>query len=190
MPVTPWKILTVASAALGAFGLVSLFSRTASAAMLSAPRRIALIGDSYAVGLGPELAKLLGSDFQYEGHVGESTSAQVAAGLPAWLVSFQPDLVLVSLGVNDGCSPNSANYRAILQAVRGLGANVVWIEPPADVYGGSTASCQNVPAVRDVIESLGVPTLSTRTPLGGDGLHPQSYSPWAAEIAQAIQVRT
>jgi len=183
----PWKIVTVVGAALGAFGLVSLFSRTAAAAPLvgSGRRRVALIGDSYAVGLGPELAKLLGDGFQFEGHVGENTSARVAAGLPNWLPGFQPDLVLVSLGVNDGCGPNAANYQAILQALRALGTNVVWIEPPANVYGGSTAACQNVPAVRDVIRSLGVQTIATAIQPGADGLHP-SYAPWAAEIAQVV----
>ena len=95
-----------------------------------------------------------------------------------WLTTFQPSLVLVSLGVNDGTAPDSANYQAIVQALHGIGARVMWIEPPAGV---------STPAVRGVIASLGVQTVpATQTPLGADGLHPASYGPWGIEVAQAV----
>jgi hypothetical protein len=184
-----WKILTVASAALGAVGIVAL-TKSARAGT----GRIALIGDSYAVGLGPELQKMLGDRFQYEGHVGISTASWAAEneqcsqsrgpymdhgqGCGGWLREFGPDLVLVSLGVNDGGSPNPATYQAILRSLQDLGARVVWIEPPAGV---------STPNVRSVISVLGVPTVAaTSSPLGEDGLHPRSYAGWAQEVAQAI----
>ena len=140
--------------------------------------RVALIGDSYAAGLGPELAKLL-PDFKYDGRVGISTGGWLnCTSCAPWLTSFKPDLVLVSLGVNDGDSPNSANYQAIVRALHGTGARVVWIEPPAGVRND---------AVRKTIESLGVPTVpATNSPLKSDGLHPKSYAPWANEIAHEI----
>lgn len=95
-----------------------------------------------------------------------------------WITAFRPDVVLVSLGVNDGTAPNQANYQTIVRGLHGLGARVVWIEPPAAV---------NAPAVRAAIESLGVTTVpATRTPLAADGLHPKSYAPWASEIAQVV----
>ena len=170
-------------------GLVTLASRPARAATVPKPeqrrRRIALIGDSYAVGLGPELAKLLvDSDFQYEGHIGENT-AQAAVNIPSWLASFRPDFVLVSLGVNDGCTPNPANYHAIVRTLRGLNAHIVWIEPPARVYGGGTSACPDVPKVRDTIRSLGVQTVTTTVLPGVDGLHP-NYAPWAVDVIRAI----
>jgi len=195
-----WKLITATGAALGVVGLVSLVRRPAAAK--SGRRRIALIGDSYAVGLGPELAKQLGSDFQYEGHSGISSGAwanRIASqcsqsrgagfdhgqGCGDWLAGFQPDIVLVSLGVNDGIAPNPANYQAIVRALQGIGAQVVWIEPPADV---------DVPTerVRQIIQSLGVTTVpatatALRAEANGAHVHPASYSPWSAEIAQATE---
>jgi len=144
------------------------------------PRRVALIGDSYTVGLGPELAKLI-PDFRYEGFVGTRTDqwashAQACGHCGDWLAAFKPSVVLVSLGTNDGASPNPANYQAIVRTIHGIGARVVWIEPPTAV---------KVPAVRAVIASLGVPTVPAPTlPMASDGLHPKSYSSWAAEIVQ------
>lgn len=179
----PWKPVAV-SGALAFVGtvLVATVVNRSTSPGTPAPRRIALIGDSYAVGLGPELAKLL-PIFQFEGHVGTST-AQWASHEPGcgmcgnWLTTFHPDIVLVALGVNDGNAPNSTNYQAIVRELHGIGARVVWIEPPAGV---------NTPTVRNVIASLGVSTVAaTTTPLAADGLHPWSYAPWADEIAAAI----
>jgi len=178
----PW--LKAASALFGV-GAVALTLTAASRASKSsaAPRhsRIALIGDSYAVGLGPELAKLL-PDFKAEGHVGTNTSQwahhdRACGTCGDWLTAFAPTLVLVSLGVNDDGSPHIENYQAIVRALHGIGARVVWIEPPANVT-------VNVAAVRRIIASLGVETVpATQTALSSDGVHPQSYAPWAREVA-------
>jgi hypothetical protein len=173
--VPPWKAVAAGAAALGAIGIAVLISRRELGS--EAPKligRVALIGDSYAVGLGSELAKLL-PDFQHEGRVGVGTATYKT---PPWLAPFEPDIVLVSLGVNDGAAPNPANYQAIVRALHGIGAKVVWIEPPAGVRND---------AVRQVIASLGVATVpATTTPLAADGLHPagNGYSVWAREIAQ------
>jgi len=172
--------VAVGGGILGALGVGFLLAsgRSSSPAKPGAPQRVALIGDSYAVGLGPELTKLLPT-FRFEGHVGASTASWLScAACGAWLPTFKPTIVLVSLGVNDGPAPNGANYHAIVQALHGIGARVVWIEPPAGV---------NAPAVRGAIAALGVATVpATNTPLGPDGLHPQSYGQWAAQIAQVI----
>ena len=168
----PW--IAAAGLALGVAGVMA--SRQASPRAATVPRRIALIGDSYAVGLGPELAKLL-PNFTYAGQVGAPT-ARWASWLPGWLVGYQPTLTLVALGVNDGNAPNSANYHAVVSALGGIGSRVVWIEPPAGV---------NAPAVRRVIESLGVETVpGSVVALRPDGVHPQSYAAWAAVIARAV----
>jgi hypothetical protein len=65
----PW--LAVAGLALGAIGVAtaSVARQRSEQRTVLAARRIALIGDSYAVGLGPELAKLL-PNFTYTGQVG------------------------------------------------------------------------------------------------------------------------
>jgi hypothetical protein len=175
----PWKIIGISGAIIGGLGALTLATRKT---ILPSPKRVALIGDSYAVGLGPELQKLL-PDFRFEGHVGNSSAAWASHAASCgscgdWLTTFKPDVVLVALGVNDGATPNPANYQTIIRALHGIGARVVWIEPPSGV---------NTPAVRDVIESLGVTTVpATQTPLAGDRLHPIAYGPWAQEIVRAI----
>jgi hypothetical protein len=175
----PWKAVAAGGLVLG--GLAALL-RANRSTVPAAPKRMALIGDSYAVGLGPELAKIF-PDFRYEGHVGNLTSQWAAHSAACgtcgdWLTTFKPDVVLVSLGVNDGDTPNRANYQTLVSGLHGLGARVIWIEPPAGV---------NTPAVRAVIASLGVPTVpATTTPLAGDGLHPTSYGPWGREVAAVV----
>jgi len=175
----PWKAVAVGGAIVGGIGTIVLANLKTSPG--ASPKRVALIGDSYAVGLGPELAKLF-PEFRVEGHVG-TNSAQWAAHSAAcgscgdWLTTFKPDVVLVSLGVNDGTTPNARNYNDIVQGLHGLGARVIWIEPPARV---------DTPAVRAVIASLGVPTVPATTMPLADRLHPTSYAPWAQEIATAV----
>lgn len=178
----PWGIVAFAGVIVAALGSIVLANRRPTTP-LSTPKRISLIGDSYAVGLGPELAKLL-PDFKFEGHVGTRpdqwlSHAAACGQCGDWLATFKPDVVLVSLGVNDGATPNPTTYQSIVSRLQSLGARVVWLQPPAGV---------NTPAVRAAINSLGVPVVpSTTTPLAVDGLHPRSYSQWASEIAGAIR---
>src|SRR5258706_14040990 len=101
----PWGTVAAIGGGFAALGLVALVKRSGSREPPPNPR-VALIGDSYAVGLGPELAKRL-PDFQFEGHVG-TTTAQWATRAPACgrrgagVLASRPALVLVALGVNDG----------------------------------------------------------------------------------------
>lgn len=172
------QAVAIGGAALGVLGLIAIATKKPGP---TTAKRVALIGDSYAVGLGPELEKLL-PNFKYEGHVGTNTGqwanhSKACVDCGDWLTAFKPDVVLVALGVNDGTTPNPANYQTIVRALHGIGARVVWIEPPASV---------KAPAVRDAIASLGVATVSATTVPLVDGLHPNSYEPWARNIAQAV----
>jgi hypothetical protein len=175
-----WKPIALGSAILGAIGIAVLVSRKKT---LPTAQRVALIGDSYAVGLGPELAKIF-PVFKYEGHVG-TTAAQWAAHSPAcgqcgdWLTAFKPDVVIISLGVNDGASLRVESYNRLLQGVYGLGARVVWVEPPAPV----SSNVHNVlaSAARTSNDRIVPPT---NAPLAADGLHPQRYDRWAEEIKE------
>lgn len=175
----PWKPIAIGGAVLGGIGALVLVTRRS---FPTPPRRVALIGDSYAVGLGPELAKLF-PEFKFSGVVGTNTSqwahhSSACGSCGDWITAFAPAVVLVSLGVNDGTAPNPANYQTIVRGLHGIGARVVWIEPPAGV---------NAPAVRAAIASLGVSTVpATTAPLAADGLHPQSYVSWAQEIAEVV----
>jgi hypothetical protein len=183
-----WSALAPIGAVVGTIGVVAILSRRSASA--AAPRRVALIGDSYAVGLGPELAKLLPS-FQCkgdgynafgsscEGHAGTSVSGWLHCEPRCgdWLAATYQPIVLVSLGVNGGGA--STDFHGIVSALHGIGAHVVWIEPPAGIAG--------IDSVRTIIHSLGVPVVpATDTPLGADGLHPISYVPWAKEVAQIV----
>ena len=142
-------------------------------------RRVALIGDSYAEGLGPELRKLIPGLF-----VESRRGSSVAQWRSTWsqtLPSFAPTLVIVSLGVNGGGSQNPADFQAIASAIRGLGSGVLWIEPPLGVTAVDPSSA------RAIIRSLGVQTMPAfSTPMAADGLHPASYGPWARAIAQEV----
>jgi hypothetical protein len=175
----PWKIVLVGGVVLGTgIALVKKFGSTTKPV-----GRVALIGDSYAVGLGPELAKIF-SDFRFEGHVGTTTSQWANRVRSAcdtcgdWLTAFKPDVVLVSLGMNDGAKPNPTNYQIIVRGLQSIGARVVWIEPPV-----------TSPA-RAIIASLGVQTVQAPAlSLAADGLHPipAGYQIWAQKIAEAIR---
>jgi hypothetical protein len=173
-----FTMLAAAGLAIGVVGVAvaSVARQRSEQRTVLAARRIALIGDSYAVGLGPELAKLL-PNFTYTGQVGAPTS-RWASWLPGWLTTYQPTLTLVALGVNDGNAPNGANYHAVVSALHGIGSRVVWIEPPAGV---------SAPLVRAAIESLGVEVVpGANVPLAVDGLHPANYGTWAAIVAKAV----
>lgn len=176
-----WKAVAIGGAVLGA-GLVAL-KIFEEKHRRPAPKRVALIGDSYAVGLGPELAKIY-PDFKYEGHVGTNTW-QWATHQPAcgqcgdWITTFKPDLVLVALGVND-VKPNLADYQTIVRGLHGVGARVVWIEPPVSRITN---------ALYNAITSLGVERVpATNVPLATDKLHPTAtgYQTWAQEIAEVV----
>src|SRR5574341_659728 len=178
----PWKAVAVGGAALGAVGVGLLVVKTYEEKhRRPAPKRVALIGDSYAVGLGPELAKIY-PDFRFEGHVGNNTW-QWATHQPAcgqcgdWLTAFKPDLVLVALGVNDP-KPDLKNYQTIVRGLHGIGARVVWIEPPLG---------RNTLALYNTIQALGVERVGPpNIPLAADGLHPTSYTSWASDIAETV----
>jgi lysophospholipase L1-like esterase len=176
----PWKAVAIGGTVAGGIGALVLATRSSGP---TPPKRVALIGDSYAVGLGPELAKLF-PDFRYEGVVGTNSSQwanhSAACGTCGdWITTFKPDIALVALGVNDGTTPNPTNYQTIVKGLHGLGARVIWIEPPDGVRND---------AVRKIIDSLGVQEVHTQVPLGADGLHPSGvgYKTWAQEISTAV----
>jgi hypothetical protein len=177
----PWKVIAAGGLALGA-ALVAVKVIDEKRRRPN-PKRVALIGDSYAVGLGPELEKIY-PDFKYEGHVGTNTwewaTHQKACGQCGdWLTAFKPDLVLVALGVND-VKPNTNDYQTIVRGLHGIGARVAWIEPPVSRVTN---------ALYNSITSLGVERIpATNVPLAADKLHPTAagYQTWAQEIAGAI----
>lgn len=153
------------------------------------PTRIALIGDSLAVGLGPQLAKLAKAGnvpFQYESHVGSTCATWIAnPSWGAWVPAFAPTAVFVELGTNDlGYSPAPpvAPYTSIVNEF-GQYAQVIWIDPPI-------MPNDRLAGVRSVIASLGVPVVPAATGLAfsSDNIHPiaSSYAAWAKFIMSAL----
>ncbi len=142
-------------------------------------KRIALIVDSLAVGLGPQLAALAAGakvPFQYEGHTGSTVAQWLSTpSWGSWVEAFAPSTTLVELGTNDylNPSPSLAQYQQIAAKF----PNVTWVMPPVQPASALTK-------VRAVISQIGVPVIPAMTGLqfGPDGFHPLNYAPWAAWI--------
>lgn len=178
LPSKPLAV-TLVAAGLGAAALAWLFTSGKS-------RRVAMIGDSLAVGLGPFMAKLAkakGVPFLYDATGGTTPlqwaqHAKACGGCGDAVLAFDPSVTLVVLGTNDlgySPAPPAAPYRAIVQRFPG----VVWVDPPL-------MPNDRLAGVRGVISSLGVPVIpSTNTiQIGPDGIHPtgQGYADWAKLI--------
>ena len=124
------------------------------------PRRVALIGDSLAVGLaGPlgQLAAQAGVPFKAEGHVGSTVATWLAnPSWGSWVPSFSPTITLIELGTNSYLdpAPNLAQYKQLAAKFPGA----VWIHPPAEPSAP-------MPKVHAVIDEIGVPTIPELTGL-------------------------
>ena len=188
-----------------ALGLVSLLGPPT----LRAGDRVLLIGDSLAVGLAAPLGALAGDAgiaFQSLATVGTRIDqwAQNPA-LPALLASFQPTVVLVSLGTNDSYmqpspgedigvrqAPYLEQLLETLEAARPRA--IVWLSPPT-----LPAAAVSLGPVMRLIESEHAvrfpeikprvaffPSQSLVLPRGPDGIHPtpRGYAAWAGAIFQ------
>lgn len=189
-----WKAVAAGAVAFGVIGGGLLVAKTyGEKRRRTAPKRIALIGDSYAEGLGPELAKIwpssehrLPNEFKFEGHKSTNTwqwatHAAACGQCGDWLTAFKPDLVLVALGVNDP-KPDLKNYQTIVRGLHGIGARVVWIKPPVS---------RMTPSLAEAINSLGIEEVpATNVSLAADPehLHPtgDGYRTWANDVATAV----
>jgi lysophospholipase L1-like esterase len=182
-----------------------------AARLLSGPRlrkgmRVLLIGDSLAVGMAPHfaaLAKEAGIDFKALATVGTRIDQWSAnADLKKLLESFQPELVLVSLGTNDEFMQGDAVKKQQPQLEKllalltqwprsrdyGLGAEyIVWIGPPTLPNPPSPG----IPKmIQDAAGSVLAPRFSyfhserLQMPRGPDGIHPnvRGYAGWAGAI--------
>jgi lysophospholipase L1-like esterase len=161
---------------------------------LSATSRVLLFGDSLAVGLNPQL-KQLATEAGVEAYTGKgvvgsrinqwSQDGWLDGWLNQQLATFQPTLILVSLGTNDeATAPGAVDregdaFHALLDKLHASGAEIVWIGHPTlpfPTQGVSDMIRANVPYYFDS-EQLDIP----RSP---DNLHPNAagYAGWAGAI--------
>lgn len=167
--------------------------RLASLPRLRRGMRLLVIGDSLAVGTGPHF-QALGKEAGIEVKVLATTGSRIdqwagSAKLQQNLDSFQPDMVLVSLGTNDEYLTGDAVgrqapfFQQLLDKLNGR--QIVWIGPPTlpKATNGITAMIQ---------EAAG--GLSPRfhyfhserldIPRGPDKIHPtaRGYAGWAGAV--------
>lgn len=172
-----------------ASGVGLVISEAASAARRPRLRpgdRVLLIGDSLAAGLHPHMKQLAREEgVEYQGSGRDGTRIDEWARDP-WLrqtmATFEPTVVLVSLGTNDvalGPERQADDLDELLTTLTAEGATVVWIGPP------------ELPFEADAMLSLlrreapyYFESEDYDIPRAPDGLHPTAagYAGWAGSI--------
>ncbi len=176
---------------IGATAALALLGRSSSGAPNSTaprplPKRVLLVGDSYAVGLdGPLTDRMAARSIVFASSVQGGTSVvQWVNWIDETLEVTTPELVLVSLGANDYARTDGDRVESCIEQlvrhIRSLsGARAVWIEPVE-------SKLEDKLGVRDWwIAAVGndrVP--SPFEPLGSDGIHPtaEGYRDWAGRV--------
>lgn len=152
-----------------------------------ASTRIALIGDSYGVGLSFRLKKLsecCGIPFFANPVVGSGINDWKSGYKIDRALDFNPTLVVISLGGNDfGRSRKSveAPIDQLVRRIRQAGAQPAWVEPlllPKRIESD---------AIRQAWRDTGIPRYDSRPleyPRASDGihLHMREYAAWAEKL--------
>lgn len=152
--------------------------------------RLLLVGDSLAVGLSHPLGQLA-----HDAQVAFLADGRISTRISQWAqntwlptaLTFAPTLVLISLGTNDMLLADptleAPALAAILERVRGAGANALWVVPPTMPFADR--------GVRAMIAASGVtrfPSDALTIPRGPDRIHPTAagYAGWAGAIWQFL----
>lgn len=161
---------------------------------------IILVGDSYAVGLGPAiiappaLPAGPGLDFKANGVVGSDTASWAAVTGTAQH-QREWNWIVWSLGTNDaGRDPGKlrADIAQIADTAKEHGSGLCWIRPPRAVI-------KAVPKAEAAWREWGRAVGEGRTfdtdrhvkvELSPDGIHPVSYRPWAEALWSWLAVLT
>jgi hypothetical protein len=172
-------------------------SAPAVAAELPVGTKVLQVGDSFAAALGIELGKRLKA-------AGLRTSLEykTASYVPTWafgpdlpkmVATYQPDLVLVTLGANELEIPDPAGRAgAVQRLVKKLGDRpCVWILPP--LWKPDTGLMQVIKDNAAPCKVLDSSALVKDLPRGPDHIHPnqQGKETWAEAVFQWLkQART
>lgn len=194
--------MLIGGAALGALGAL-LFGRKKRSPLVSPGQRVVLIGDSLGVGLRKPLASLAEASrvelfpqacggtmirqwtkerTAYPPHDTASTR-RCDFGL-GYVRDARPDVVLISLGTNDAYAPVATiqdelgDVRALVQAIRQMGATPVWVDPPHLAKAPHEGQMRQLIATADVVH---FPSYELGIEMGGDAIHPTGagYARWA-----------
>ncbi len=174
---------------------VGLLRLVTSHPKLHADSRGLVIGDSLAQGLNLQLKALAKDDrLAYEGR-GLPGSRIDQWATSAWLAqtldTFQPTLVLISLGTNDGYmsgdvwARQAPSLKKLLDRIEASGAEVVWIGVPElpRTQSGMKLDEGFLDELSDAAPSW-FDSAAMDIPRGPDGLHPtaRGYAGWAGSL--------
>lgn len=100
-----------------------------------AGRRVALVGDSLGVGMGPPLRKLVeaeGAALDVRATVGTTIRQWARNPWLSEVLARKPAVVVVSLGTNDLplAGDRTEDVKSIVRQVQTAGAELAWVEPP------------------------------------------------------------
>lgn len=151
--------------------------------------KILLIGDSYAYAMSGELKKCVHylDEFVSVARGGSSCKEWLKN---LWLVAalrrHKPDLVLISLGINDYDRKNLFwNMKKLIELCHGYGARVIWLLPPRTtrINSGFVAEAVVIAGPDGAHNSAGLDL-----PLEKDGAHPtvSGMRIWAESVADYV----
>jgi hypothetical protein len=165
----------------------------AALAELPAGTKVLQVGDSFAAALGIELGKRLKA-----AGVRTSLEFKTASYVPTWafgpelpklISSYQPDLVLVTLGANELEIPDPAQRAgAVQRLVKKLGDRpCVWILPP--LWKQDTGLMQVIKDNSSPCKVLDSSALVKDLPRGPDNIHPNAHGRevWADAVFQWLK---
>jgi lysophospholipase L1-like esterase len=181
----------------GGVAAVSLFGTP----KIKSGQKLFLLGDSLAVGLSTPLAQIAKDHkvtFKSMAAAGTRIDQWASnAALYQELQTFQPDLILVSLGTNDeylrldAHAQQAPHLKKLLSQLRSK-APVVWIGPPKlPATGGYAWAGTNgsIPLIRENVPSSHYfPSHTLDLPRSPDQLHPsvRGSAGWAGKIWEFI----
>lgn len=151
--------------------------------------RLTVCGDSLAVGLGRAVRSIPHEGTTVRVYAQEGTTAQYWLRRIGVVTATRPQLVLVSLGVNDlvGTTGDAeiafrARAKTIDNELRAVGARVVWLVPTWVAWSSRIESQLAAIGVEYLAQGL------TEGPAPRDGIHPTAdqYRGWATAIMQRI----
>lgn len=178
---------------LTATALAACGKKTAKHAALPRGTAVLALGDSLTYGYGASpaesyparLATLSGWSIT-NGGVSGDTSAQALARLPELLREHTPRLVIISIGGNDFLrrlpeSETRANIRAIIQACKAAGAEVILVGVPGVGVGAALGYPGDHPLYADIAKTENVPYYANgwsqilgKESLKSDQIHPNA----------------